>query len=69
MNEKAQNTGLQREATERMVDLRNVMVDEDTDLKIDEYVLNQRKQGKRGVKKGQAAVDLIKKGLKAEGIE
>ena len=55
------------EATGRMVDLRYVMVDEQTNLEIDQYVLDQRKCN-RILKKGQGAVDLIIKGLKAEGI-
>jgi hypothetical protein len=49
------------------VDLRNVFLDNKTDTGIDEYVLIQKKN-KRKVKKGEAAVELIKKGLKAEGI-
>lgn len=49
------------------VDLRNVFVSEETDNRIDEYVLRQ-KRAKRKVKKGEAAVALIEKGLDAEGI-
>jgi hypothetical protein len=57
-----------KKQAERKVDLRNVFLDEDTDTGIQEYVLRQKKN-KRHVKKGEAAVELIKKGLNAEGIE
>lgn len=56
------------EDTAGKVDLRNVFVSEETDTRIEEYVLKQKK-AKRRVKKGEAAVELIERGLKAEGIE
>jgi len=59
--------GKNRQEAAGKVDLRNVFVDEKTDTGIDEYVLIQKKN-KRKVKKGEAAVELIKKGLEAEGI-
>ena len=64
MKEKDEN-----EITEgRKVDLRNVFVDEKTDAGIDEYQARQKRIGQK-VKKGEAAVKLIQKGLNAEGIE
>lgn len=49
------------------VDLRNVFLDAETDNGVDEYVLLQKKRGRK-VKKGQAGVELIRTGLKTEGI-
>lgn len=63
MNKKAQN----KESAARKVDLRNVLVSEEIDTKIDEYILKQKKM-KRKVRRGDAAVELIEKGLKVEGI-
>lgn len=63
MSKKAQNSPRE----ERKVDLRNVMVSEETNLQIDEYVLNQKKN-KRVILKGEATVELIERGLEAEGI-
>lgn len=63
MDKKQQN----RISAGRKVDLRGVMLDEDLDAGLDEYVLRQ-KRNKRKVKRGEAAVELIGKGLKSEGI-
>ena len=49
------------------VDIRYVLVDEKVNNGIEQYALNRKKQGQM-VKKGEAAVELIEKGLKAEGI-
>lgn len=56
-----------RESVERKIDLRNVMIDENMDTRIDEYILLQKKR-KKILKRGEAAVELIGDGLKANGI-
>lgn len=58
-----------RPAERGNIDLRHVYLDEETDTQLDEYILKQRKiSGGKKLKRGEAAVKLIRKGLEVEGI-
>lgn len=61
---KKETTGIT--ATET-VDVRGVLPDEKTDSLIEVWMARQKGNGKK-FKKGQAVLELAKKGLKAEGI-
>jgi hypothetical protein len=63
MSKKQQNEG----QAVAEVEVRNVAFDQETDSSIDVWRAKQKALGRR-VKRGQAVVELTKKGLIAEGI-
>jgi hypothetical protein len=56
-----------RDTATESVEVRNVEFDAETDGNIDVWRARKKREGKR-FKRGEAVVELTKKGLKAEGI-